>query len=159
MARILSAVGLKIQVVRSSTQTTEQGYPSFAFEDIGTVLPKTDWLLLACPLSDRTRQLINAKAIAQMPKGSHLINISRGDVVEEPALIAALNNGQLAGAYLDVYAHEPLVTESPLWSMPNVIATPHSAGFSAGNAGRVVELFISNAALFAKGERMVNVVR
>ncbi|WP_353235402.1 D-2-hydroxyacid dehydrogenase [Diaphorobacter ruginosibacter] len=159
IARILGAIGLKIQVVRSSGTPTESGLPSFSFEDIGSVLAHTDWLILACPLTDRTRQLIDAKAIAKLPAGAHLINVSRGDVVDETALIEALQGARLAGAYLDVFAHEPLAKNSPLWNMPNVIATPHSAGFSAGNAARVVQIFLENLERFACGKAMANVVR
>ncbi|MGK9872187.1 NAD(P)-dependent oxidoreductase, partial [Salmonella enterica subsp. enterica] len=88
----------------------------------------------ACPLTDETRGLIGAEALCRLPDGAHLVNVARGEVVDEPALIAALREGRLAGAYLDVFAHEPLPTDSPLWDMPNVIVTPHSAGFSDGNA-------------------------
>ena len=159
IARILLAVGLNVQVVRSSAATTDNGLPSHAFEDIANVLPKTDWLILACPLSDRTRQLINRDRLALLPTTAHLINISRGDVVDEPALIDALGTGKLAGAYLDVFAHEPLASDSPLWTMPNVIATPHSAGFAAGNAGRVVQMFLDNLTRFAQNSALANVVR
>lgn len=159
IARILQAIGMKIQVVRSSAKPTDNGLPSHAFEDIAKVLPQTDWLVLACPLSDRTRQLIDQQRLALLPASAHLINVSRGDVVDEPALIAALDSGQLAGAYLDVFAHEPLATDSPLWTMPNVIATPHSAGFAAGNAGRVVQMFLDNLTRYAKNSALVNIVR
>lgn len=159
IGRILSAVGLRIGVVRSSDTPTEDGHPSCAYENIHKVLPKTDWLILACPLSDRTRQLISADAIALMRSGSHVINVSRGDVVDEPALIQALQSRHLAGAYLDVFAHEPLAQDSQLWTMPNVIATPHSAGFSSGNAERVTRSFLDNLHKFSTGVQMINIVR
>lgn len=158
VARILRAVGMHIQVVRSSQRTTPEGFASVAFEDLGSVLPATDWLILACPLTPRTRQLVNAKALAQLPAHAHLVNVARGDVVEENALIDALKSERLAGAYLDVFAHEPLPADSPLWCMPNVIATPHSAGFAAGNADRVVQMFLDNLGRYASGAPLVNVV-
>lgn len=159
IARILAAIGLRLQVVRSSGTPIAGGPPSCAYEDIAGVLPRTDWLVLACPLSSRTRQLIDARALALLPAGAHLVNVSRGDVVQEPALIEALASRRLAGAYLDVFAHEPLPPDSPLWALPNVIATPHSAGFAAGNAARVVQLFLDNLARFAGGAPLVNPVR
>ncbi|MBF5004991.1 D-2-hydroxyacid dehydrogenase [Diaphorobacter sp. NR2-3-3-1] len=159
IARIMQAIGLHIQVVRSSAAPTDNGLPSHAFEDIAQVLPTTDWLILACPLSPRTHQLIHRERLALLPAGARLINVSRGDVVDEPALIDALTHSRLAGAYLDVFAHEPLAADSPLWTLPNVIATPHSAGFAAGNAARVVQMFMDNLARYATNSALVNVVR
>jgi phosphoglycerate dehydrogenase-like enzyme len=84
------------------------------------------------------------------------VNVARGDVVDEPALIEALRAGRLAGAYLDVFAHEPLPAESPLWDLPNVIATPHSAGFSDANEERVAGIFLDNLGRWARAEPLVN---
>lgn len=152
IGRILQAVGLHIQVVRSSNAATAQGFASCAYEDLAQVLPRSDWLILACPLTARTQQLIDAAALRALPAGAHLLNVARGDVVNEAALIAALERGHLAGAYLDVFAHEPLAPDSPLWTMPQVLATPHSAGFSAGNAERVVKIFLDNLRRYVQSE-------
>jgi phosphoglycerate dehydrogenase-like enzyme len=122
------------------------------------VLPQADWLLLACPLSDRTRGLISASALALLPAGAHIINVARGEVIDEPALIEALQTSRVAGAYLDVFEHEPLPAQSPLWDMPNVIASPHSAGFSDANAARVEEVFLDNLGRRLQGQPMRNLV-
>lgn len=159
IARILTTIGVRIQVVRSSDIPIENGPPSCSYERIASVLPHTDWLVLACPLSSRTQQLINAKSLALLPAGAQLINVSRGDVVDEAALIEALTNHRLAGAYLDVFAQEPLPHDSPLWALPQVIATPHSAGFAAGNAARVVQIFLDNLARYVRHAPLANVVR
>src|SRR5439155_17616279 len=90
------------------------------------VLPGADWLVLACPLTARTHGMVDAYALRLLPAGAQLVNVSRGEIVDEAALIEALRSGRLAGAFLDVFAHEPLTPESPLWTLPNVIATPHS---------------------------------
>jgi phosphoglycerate dehydrogenase-like enzyme len=111
------------------------------------VLPRTDWLVLACPLTEQTRGLVSAAHLAALPQGAHLINVARGEVVDELALIAALQSGHLAGAYLDVFAQEPLPAASPLWAMPQVIVTPHCAGFSDGNAQRVAQMFLDQLQL------------
>ncbi|QKV55508.1 D-2-hydroxyacid dehydrogenase [Comamonas antarctica] len=152
IARILAAIGLQIQVVRSSGAPTDQGHACCAYEQIAQLLPASDWLILACPLTARTQQLIDAAALRALPRGAGVINVARGDVLDEAALIAALDSGHLGGAYLDVFAHEPLAPDSPLWSMPQVLATPHSAGFSAGNAQRVVQLFLGNLRRYAQGQ-------
>ena len=114
------------------------------FAELTQVLPQADWLILACPLNDQTHRLVDARALALMPRGAGLINVARGEVVVEADLIAALGSGQLGQAFLDVFAHEPLATDSPLWALDNVILTPHSAGHSDGNAQRVAGMFLEN---------------
>jgi phosphoglycerate dehydrogenase-like enzyme len=126
------------------------------FEDIHTVLPRADWLLLACPLTDRTRGLVDAAALALLPPGARLVNVSRGEVVDEPALVDALRSGTLSGAYLDVFAHEPLPPDSPLWDMPHVIVTPHTAGHSDGNEARVAALFLDNLKRWNEDQPLLN---
>ena len=124
--------------------------------ELAQVLPQAQWLVLACPLSSETRGLINKDTIKLLPEGAHVINIARGEIIVEPDLIEALQSQKLAGAYLDVFASEPLDASSPLWSMENVIVTPHSAGHSAGNEKKVLELFVENLSLFAAGDKLKN---
>ncbi|WP_035202706.1 NAD(P)-dependent oxidoreductase, partial [Acidovorax sp. CF316] len=121
-------------------------------------LPGADWLVLACPLTERTRALVDRAALARLPPGAHLVNVARGEVLDEDAVVVALRSGRLAGAYLDVFSHEPLPPDSPLWQLPHVIATPHSAGFSDGNAERVDALFLDNLARWRAGQPLRNVV-
>ena len=158
LGALLRLLGLRVVVVRSSATPAGEGIETVSFEAISSVLPKADWLLLACPLSDRTRGLISASALALLPAGAHLINVARGEVIDEPALIESLQNGRLAGAYLDVFAHEPLPAQSPLWDMPNVIASPHSAGFSDANAAKVQEVFLDNLERRLQGQPLRNLV-
>jgi phosphoglycerate dehydrogenase-like enzyme len=155
---MLSAAGLRcIAVRRSASPQAEGATRTVAYEDLRDVLPGADWLLLACPLTDRTRGLVDAAALALLPAGARLVNVSRGEVVVEAAVIAALREGRLAGAYLDVFEHEPLPADSPLWDMPNVLLTPHAAGHSDGNAERAAVMFLQNLRRFCKGEPLVNV--
>jgi phosphoglycerate dehydrogenase-like enzyme len=100
--------------------------------------------------------MLDARALALLPPRARLVNVARGELVDEPALVAALQSGRLSGAFLDVFAHEPLPPDSPLWSLPNVIATPHSAGISDGNAARVQRLFLDNLARWCAGEALHN---
>lgn len=158
LGRLLLALGLKLIVVRQSPDARVEQAMTVTFGDFHDVLPGTDWLILACPLTPVTRCLVNAPALARLPASAHLINVSRGEVVDEAALIQALQGGSLAGAYLDVFAHEPLPAASPLWDLENVIATPHSAGFSGGNEERVAAMFLDNLAHWIRREPLVHLV-
>lgn len=143
----LRLLGLKLIVVRKNPpQAAEEGVEMVSFASLSTVLPRADWLLLACPLTAQTHGLVDHQALAMLPAGACLINVARGEVVVEPALIEALRAGRLGGAYLDVFEHEPLASDSPLWGLANVIVTPHSAGHSDGNHRRVCDLFLANLA-------------
>ncbi|MEA3157259.1 MAG: hypothetical protein QOK44_4848, partial [Betaproteobacteria bacterium] len=93
-----------------------------------------------------------------LPRHAGFVNVSRGEVVDEPALIDALAASRIKGAYLDVFADEPLHADSPLWELPNTIITPHDSTASAGNYGRGVELFLSNLAAYLRGKKLENEV-
>ena len=164
LGSLLQALGMNVVAVRQQAQTNPpnlldaHGVEMVTFEDWQQVLPKTDWLVLACPLTPKTRQLVNAQALALLPTGAHLVNVARGEVVDEPALIAALQSGQLGGAFLDVFAHEPLPQDSPLWAMPQVMVTPHAAGHSDGNEHRVGQMFLDNLSRWVQGLPLRNAV-
>lgn len=155
LGSLLQALGMHVVAVRQQAQAKpvagSRGVEMVGFSDWQQVLPKTDWLVLACPLTATTRQLVNAQALALLPAGAHLINVARGEVVDEPALVAALQSGRLGGAFLDVFAHEPLPRESALWELPQVMLTPHAAGHSDGNEGRVAQMFLDNLRCWADG--------
>jgi phosphoglycerate dehydrogenase-like enzyme len=96
--------------------------------------------------------LIDARALALLPRGARILSVGRGEVVDEAALALALRKGHLGGAYLDVFETEPLPSESPLWDLPNVIVTPHNSAASRGNERRQTESFLANLARFGRGE-------
>lgn len=149
----LRLLGLQLIVVRHSPPlAAEAGVETVNFATLPAVLPRADWLLLACPLTDQTRGLVNREALASLPAGACLINVARGEVVVERDLIEALRQRHLGGAYLDVFEHEPLSSDSPLWGLANVIVTPHSAGHSDGNHRRVADLFLANLARWHAGQ-------
>jgi phosphoglycerate dehydrogenase-like enzyme len=158
VAQFLSMLGLRLKVVRQQAHASNS-HPSAAgssqiemltYETFDAALPSTDWVVLMCPLTATTRGLFDARRLALLPHGAGLVNVARGEVVVEKDLIEALQTGKLGSAYLDVFEHEPLPPASPLWSLPNVILTPHSAGFSSGNEARVSQMFLDNLASWAK---------
>lgn len=109
-----------------------------------SLLPRADFLVLVAPHTDETEGMIDAGALAALPAGAVIINIGRGALVDEPALVAALESGHLGGAYLDVFAEEPLPDDSPLWTLPNVLVSPHSGSTSDRENERIVDLFEDN---------------
>ena len=147
---LLRAVGLRVAVARHSAEPAGPGITTVRYAQLHELLPDADWLVLCCPLSDATRNLVDGATLSRLPPTAHIVNVSRGDVVDEDALIAALAGGKLAGAYLDVFAYEPLVAESPLWDFPNVIITPHCAGLSDGNEARVAQRFLEKLGRWAR---------
>jgi D-2-hydroxyacid dehydrogenase (NADP+) len=151
LAAYSQMLGLQVTVARFSGAVISDGIAAVKYTELHQVLPHTDWLVLACPSTSQTHQLVDAPALATLPAGAHLINVARGDVVDEQALISALQTNKFAGAYLDVFAHEPLARDSALWSLPNVIVTPHCAGFSDGNEARVAALFLENLSRYLAG--------
>jgi D-2-hydroxyacid dehydrogenase (NADP+) len=156
LARLARAFGLRVVGVRRS-RPAEGVVDAWAPpERLDEVLPQADWLAIACPLNAETRGRIDAAALARLPAGAHLVNVARGEIVDEPALVAALESGHVAGAYLDVFAEEPLPKDSPLWRMPNVIVTPHASHVSAGSETRQAERFLANLERFARGEALVD---
>ncbi len=159
IARLARVLGLYvIGVKRSGRQPDDDVDELHPPERLSKLLPKSDWLVITCPLTPETRGLVNAELIAKLPQGAHVINIARGEVVDEPALIAALNSGHLAGAYLDVFEKEPLPEDSPLWDMPNVFISPHSSAAAAGNDERVYRMFVENLKRWSRGEPLLNEV-
>lgn len=144
LGRLLRAIGLQLKVVRRSGGEVGEGITAVPHTRLREVLPSADFLVLACPLTNETRGLIGREELALLPTHAGLVNVSRGEVIDEPALVEALQARRIAGAYLDVFAQEPLPETSPLWGLPNVIATPHSAGFSDGNEARVGKMFLAN---------------
>jgi D-2-hydroxyacid dehydrogenase (NADP+) len=142
LAQYLQMLDLSVVVARHDASNQAGEYETIDYTQLNTVLPRTDWLVLCCPLTDATRCLIGEQQLTLMPSHSHVLNVSRGEVIDEPALEAALREKRIAGAFLDVFAHEPLSPTSALWDMENVIVTPHSAGFSDGNEAKVDELFL-----------------
>ena len=129
--------------------------PANAVDDM---LPRIDILILAAPLTERTRGMIDARRLALLPKGAIVINVARGPLVVERDLVAALESGHLGGAGLDVTEIEPLPPESKLWNNPNVIITPHVGGQSATRIDDMTNFFCDNLARYLIGRPLCNLV-
>jgi phosphoglycerate dehydrogenase-like enzyme len=160
VARVAKALGMPVTGIRRSGRRADDA--AVAIEPpsrLDALLPGADWLVLSCPLTDETRGLVDARRLALLPRGARVVNVARGEIVDEPALVAALESGHLGGAYLDVFAKEPLPAESPLWDLPNVIVTPHNSPAASGNERRVYDIFIDNLGRWARREPLVNEVQ
>lgn len=120
--------------------------------DLAEHLPKADFVALTCPLTPETRHVINAASLRQMRRSAYLVNVARGGCVDEPALIAALKAGKIAGAALDCTDPEPPAADSPLWSMPNVFLTPHTGGETTQYERNVNEILLENLERLWRGE-------
>ena len=127
-------------------------------ETLPELLAESDFIVLAAPLTSETEQMINAETLAMVKPGAWLINVARGRLIDERALIRALREGGLGGAVLDTFREEPLPATSPFYDLPNVIVTPHTAWSSGRVLDRSVELFCENLRRFAKGDPLLNVV-
>ncbi len=120
-------------------------------EETEEVLARADYLVIACPLTEQTRALIDADAIEVLSSSAIVINIARGEIVVEDDLVTALKQGRLGGAALDVFEAEPLPPESDLWELRNVIVTPHMAGSTPHYWERAAEVFADNLAVYREG--------
>ncbi|WP_426956476.1 D-2-hydroxyacid dehydrogenase [Muricoccus radiodurans] len=153
LARLAKAFDMKVIGVRRDPAGGMNGADSVhAMADLPALLPQADFVALTCPLTPETMGLMNAAAFAAMKPSARLINVARGKVVDEPAMIAALTNGQIAGAALDCVVEEPLPASSPLWELPNVFITPHSAGETQRYEDSVIDILIENIGRLQRGE-------
>jgi len=132
---------------------------AYSVSQIGHYLDKADWLILSCPLTTETHHLIGAEQLSRLKPNAHLIDVSRGGVVNTQHLLMALQRNAFAGAYLDVFETEPLPIDSPFWDLPNVIITPHAAGDSKGRGQKLTDLFIRNLKRFIADESLINSVK
>jgi glyoxylate/hydroxypyruvate reductase A len=158
VAQLLSAAGMEVcGAGRPGRSYDLPGIARYVASDqLHKVLPEVDALVLACPLTAQTRGLIGARELALMRPGSVLVNIARGPVVDEEALVSALRTGHLGGACLDVFATEPLPAGSPFWDLPNVIISPHSAATVAAENGLITDLFMDNIRRWMAGRPLRN---
>jgi D-2-hydroxyacid dehydrogenase (NADP+) len=160
VARRAHAFGMRVIGIR---RRLDQPKPAFVDriagpDELDDALRGCDVLVIAAPFIAETDRLIRAEQFALLNRGAVVINVARGKITDEAALIAALQNGHLGGAVLDVFEHEPLEPSNPLWGLPNVIVSPHVSGLRPDHWDDVIDLFGDNIERFQRGEPLVNLV-
>ena len=158
VARNAKALGMRVLAIRATPAPHPAADAVHGPDALASLLPEADVVSLHVRLDAATRGLLSREALAAMKPGAYLVNTSRGAVVDEAALIDALRSGHLGGAYLDVFETEPLPAESPLWSLRNVIITPHASDNIVGWPRRFAELFADNLERWRAGDPLRNVV-
>lgn len=157
VARLAKAFGMRVIAVNRTGCTDSPHVDEIrTARFLGDLLPVAYGIVLTLPLTDETRGMIDAAAFGRMHSGAVLVDVGRGGVVDEAALVHALEAGQLAGAALDVFATEPLPTNSPLWTLPNVLLSPHTAGLSVRENERIVDRFGENLRRYLAGDELLD---
>ena len=160
IAQLGHAFGMQVLGTRRSIHTSKEQESevdqSFLPEQLHELLPLCDYVVISVPLTRETEKLIGEAELRMMRSNTYLVNIARGRVIDEQALVRALREGWIAGAGLDVTEEEPLPSESPLYSMPNVILTPHISGNSVHYDARLAALFADNLKRYRSGQQLQN---
>ncbi|KAA0022774.1 D-2-hydroxyacid dehydrogenase [Antrihabitans cavernicola] len=158
-ARLLTAVGMQVEGVGRTARTDDSDFGRVhASTELASLVRDVDYLVLLAPLTDQTRGLVDKAVLAAMPATARLINVGRGELVVTDHVVDALRAGVIAGAALDVFETEPLPPDHPLWSMEQVLITPHMSGDAVGWRDRLADLFIDNAFRYFDGKPLINVV-
>ena len=154
LAALARGFGMRVIATKRDPAATAGAADLVATNDrLFELLPQADFVALTCPLTPQTELLFGAAAFAAMKPSAFLVNVARGRVVDEPALIRALEEQRIAGAALDCFWEEPLPEDSPLWALPNALITPHSAGETRRYEDNVIDLLLENLDRLWRGER------
>lgn len=157
-ARLAAAFGMEVVGLRRNP-TGKEPCETWTTDRFTELLAWADVIAVTAPLTDETRGMFDAEAFAAMRRGAWFVNVGRGEIVDESALVQSLLDEHLGGAGLDVFATEPLPSDSPLWRFPNVIITPHSSGSTDRTHRRSVDLFVDNFRRRTAGEALLGVTR
>lgn len=159
IARLLKAVGMQVRGVGRSARGGDSDFGTVeAVTELNSVLGDADFVILVTPLTEQTRQLFGASQFRSMASHARFINLGRGALVDEAALVQALDDGQIAGAALDVFETEPLPSDSPIWSAPDTIVSAHMSGDFIGHQKEVTAIFSQNLVRYIAGQPLHNVV-
>ena len=158
-ARRLRLLGLHVTGVRTRAEPHPECDQVVAVAELDQVLRHTEFLVLACPLTEDTRELLDRRRIALLPRGAGVVNVGRGGLVEQDALLDALDTGHLGGAVLDVFTPEPVPSDHRLWRTPNLVMTPHMSSDDPGTyVARSLDIFFANLAARTDGRPLPNQV-
>jgi phosphoglycerate dehydrogenase-like enzyme len=157
-AKRVKAFGARVAVVRRSPSPSPLADTVATMADLPELLPAADIIVLACPLNDETRGFVDGTFFKSVKPGAILVNVARGGLVDDAAMIAALDSGRLATAILDVFHEEPLPADNPLWTHAKVRLTPHTSFAGSGSRSRWDTLFLENMARFANGRPLASEV-
>ncbi len=155
VVRLAAALGMQPIGMRRRVQGTES-CETWPLDRFGELATSVDALVLALPLTPETTGILARDVIDRMKPSAVVLNVGRGELIDEPALAEALASGRLGGAGLDVFAEEPLPPDSPLWDLPNVIITPHNSASTPGTGARAIEIFLDNLRAYVAGEPLRN---
>lgn len=159
VTRMAGQLGMHVRVLRRHPATPVEGAEKVVGPtELHDLLGWADFVVLAVPLTAETDRLIDANALAAMKSSAYLINVARGEVIDDDALVDALRRGAIAGAALDVFRDEPLPSEHPFWTLPNLVLTPHVSGYTPHYFQRSLELFEANLERYVKREPLLNLV-
>jgi phosphoglycerate dehydrogenase-like enzyme len=159
VGRACKRLGMTVRGVGTTARGRDEVFATvFGSDELGDACEWADWVVNVLPSTPATRHLFDDDVFGAMPSTARFVSVGRGDTVDEAALVRALEEGRLAGAALDVFEREPLAEDSPLWSMPNVIVSPHTSANFAGWREALVELFVENLDRYVTGRPLKNVV-
>ncbi len=159
VGRLLRAAGMQVEAVGRSARDGDADFGHvYAVDELHARLPLADYVVLITPLTPKTRNLFAAAEFAAMATHARFINIGRGALVVEDALLAALHNGDIAGAALDVFVNEPLAADSPFWTAPNCLVSPHMSGDYAEFEEAMADQFMTNWNQYRQGKALNNIV-
>jgi len=158
IARKAKAFDMKVTGIKRTEEKVKYTDEIFSMNNLDVLLEKSDFVVIAAPFTPLTRNMIGEKEFQKMKNSAFIINIARGEIVNEKALIYALKNREIAGAVLDVFSNEPLPEDSELWDMENLIITPHISWLTENTSERVINAVTTNIERYLEGEKIKNLV-
>jgi D-2-hydroxyacid dehydrogenase (NADP+) len=157
-AQIATAFGMRVEGIANTPKNLPYVKKTYVPDMLKQALPTADFIVISVPLTEKTKGMISTAEFSLMKRDAFMVNIGRGLLIDQQAMIKALKEGEIGGAGLDVFSNEPLEEDSPLWDMENVIITPHMAGHMPDYLGEATKIFCSNLLCYLEGRELINLV-